>query len=248
MASRFLISCVAVLALATLGDGGVAAAAAAPTTGEAPVKSLRVVMWSGSAEYKSDESLPVLKAQLEKRLGAACTIYNVTRLDDLPGIADLDACDVMVLYTRRLTLPDDQVAKLKRYFDRGKPVVGIRTASHAFQTWLAFDRVVLGGDYKNHDRDKPARIAPAGPAEGHPVLAGVAAFATGGKLYNNPALAPDATVLLTGDNGTNRQPVAWVRTHNGGRVFYTSLGTPDDFKDPTFLTLLTNAVGWAGGR
>jgi type 1 glutamine amidotransferase len=208
-------------------------------------------MWSGSAEYKSNETLPVLKAHLEKQLGATCTIHEVPKANDaLPGIDDLEACDVAVIFVKRVKLPPDQLAKVKRYVDAGRPVVGLRTASHAFQTWLAFDPAVLGGDYKGHEkRDLPAAVTrrrPAHKAAGHPVLAGVPAFATPGKLYHNPKLATDATVLLTADNGQTKQPVAWVRDHNGGRVFYTSLGVPDDFKDPAFVKLLTNAVRVGG--
>ena len=43
------------------------------------------------------------------------------------------------------------------------------------------------------------------------------------------------------------EPVAWTRIHNGGRVFYTSLGHQRDFEVEMFLRLLANAVLWAGG-
>jgi len=46
----------------------------------------------------------------------------------------------------------------------------------------------------------------------------------------------------------DREPVAWTRIHNGGRIFYTSLGHQQDFSVDHFLTLLTNAILWAGGR
>lgn len=249
---RTIWSYVLVLVAAATGAArGDAPGSATPqAAGKAP--ALRVVMWSGSAEYKSNETLPALKAHLEKQLGAACTIHEVPKSNDaLPGIDDLEACDVAVIFVKRVKLPPEQLAKVKRYVDAGRPVVGLRTASHAFQTWLAFDPVVLGGDYKGHEKkDLPAAVAPAagGNAAGHPVLAGVPAFATPGKLYRNPKLAADATVLLTADNGITKQPVAWAREHNGGRVFYTSLGVPDDFKDPAFVRLLTNAVQWAAKR
>jgi type 1 glutamine amidotransferase len=207
-------------------------------------------MWSGSVEYKSNETLPILKAHLEKQLGAVCTIHEVAKANDaLPGIDDLETCDVAVVYVKRVKLPPEQLAKVKRYVDSGKPIIGIRTASHAFQTWLEFDAVVQGGDYKGHEKkDVPAPVTAADKANGHPVLAGVPTFTTGGKLYLNPKLAGDVTVLLSADNGNTKQPVAWVRDHKGGRVFYTSLGVPDDFKDPAFLTLLTNAVTWTAKR
>ena len=65
-----------------------------------------------------------------------------------------------------------------------------------------------------------------------------------GGLYKNPAVAKDVTVLMTGTIPDHTEPVTWVREHKGGRVFYTSLGHPDDFKDENFIRLLVNAVGW----
>ena len=52
------------------------------------------------------------------------------------------------------------------------------------------------------------------------------------------------TVLLTGSIPDATEPVAWVREKDGRRVFYTSLGHPDDFKDANFNRLLVNALAW----
>jgi type 1 glutamine amidotransferase len=83
-------------------------------------------------------------------------------------------------------------------------------------------------------------------------LAGVKPFRTTGGLYKNPELAKGTTVLLTATTGKETEPVVWVRDRplDGGktqRVFYTSLGTPEDFAEPAFLRLLTNGVQWAAG-
>lgn len=222
-----------------------ALAAASAMGGDAPLK---IAMYSGSAEYKSAETLPAFKKHLEERYNVACTVHDAAKIEDLPGLDDLETCDVAVFFTRRLKLPEEQVAKVKKYCAAGKPVVGIRTASHAFQTWLEFDKLVLGGDYKGHAGVKKADVALAAAAKDHAVLAGVKPFTTMGSLYANRELAPDVTVLLAGSTGDNTQPVAWVREHQGGRVFYTSLGVPDDFKDASFLRLLTNAVFWTGKK
>ena len=60
-----------------------------------------------------------------------------------------------------------------------------------------------------------------------------------------PELAKDVKVLMTAKVGEVIEPVAWVREKDGRRVFYTSLGTPDDFQDPNFVRLLTNGLAWA---
>ena len=53
---------------------------------------------------------------------------------------------------------------------------------------------------------------------------------------------------MMGSTPEGTQPVTWVRTFHGGRVFYTSLGAPGDFEEPSFRRLLTNAIFWAAGR
>ena len=211
-------------------------------------KPLRVSMYSGAAEYHSDQTLAHLKQFFEAHYDVQCTLNDVTDLHTLPGIDQLQSCDVMLVYTRRLELPPEQIEQIKKYVAAGKPVVGIRTASHAFQTWLAFDHEVLGGDYKGHVEDKLAQVTPNSAAADHPVLRRIQPFTTMGKLYTNPRLAPDVTVLLTASTGDNKQPVAWARQragNHGQRVFYTSLGVPEDFENPNFNKLLANAIFWA---
>ena len=220
--------------------------------GQERPRPLSVSLFSGATEYHSDETLASLKDYLESNYDVRCTLNRMTRIDDLPGIDQLDTCDVAVIFVRRMQLPPAQVAKVKKYMNAGKPVVGIRTASHAFQTWLAFDHEVLGGDYQNHaPQDKRAYVTPVPKNKDHDVLKGVEPFDTTGKLYANPHPARDIKVLLTATTDDNAQPVAWVRTrhdHHDQRIFYTSLGTPEDFKEKNFLRLIANAVFWTCGR
>jgi type 1 glutamine amidotransferase len=44
------------------------------------------------------------------------------------------------------------------------------------------------------------------------------------------------------------EPIAWTnRRPDGGRVFYTALGHPDDFRLPAFTRLLVNGIYWSAG-
>jgi HEAT repeat protein/type 1 glutamine amidotransferase len=207
-------------------------------------------MLSGSKEYRSAESLAAFKAWLESRYEARCTMsLGADGGRSLPGLDALKGADVLVVFCRRMKLPAEQLAPIRDWCRAGKPVVGIRTASHAFQTWLAFDKEVLGGDYKGHGRAEPqVRVTIASAGAGHPVLAGVWPWTRAGKLYRNPAPAGDVTVLLTGKGKGGAQPLAWVRTRRGARVFYTSMGLPDDFQSADFRRLLANALFWTAAR
>ena len=139
--------------------------------------------------------------------------------------------------------------KYKKYVQAGKPLVGVRTASHAFQNWLALDKEVLGGNYQGHYGAGPAvEVHIEEKENNHPILAGLKPFQSAGSLYKNSGLAKDAEVLLTGAIPGHSEPVAWTRINHGGRVFYTSLGHQKDFADDSFKRLLVNALFWTAKR
>lgn len=241
--------CLFILLFALLLSPAALVRAGADESAAASAEPLHVLMLSGSAEYKSALTLPVLKERLEKHYHVRCTIHQVgAKNDALPAPDRLESCDVLVIYVKRMKLPEDQLKLVKRYVAAGKPIVAIRTASHAFQTWPEFDKAILGGSYGGHYNDRPAQVALPDKSPGHPVLAGVKPFPTNGKLYKNPRLADDATVLLTANTDEYVEPVAWTRVHDGARVFYTSLGVAEDFTNENFLRLLTNAVLWTADR
>ncbi len=212
-------------------------------------KTFRVCLLSGSEEYKSNESLAAYQKYLEKATPARCSRAFWKSKSDLPGLEALDNADLMVLFTRRLELPAKQLDRVKRYCHSGRPIVGIRTASHAFQNWPELDREILGGDYSGHyGSGITTTIKVEKGAEKHPILQGFMPFETETTLYKNRNIADDTTLLLTGTIPDHTEPLAWTREHRGGRVFYTSLGGSADFKNEEFRTLLTNAVLWAVQR
>jgi type 1 glutamine amidotransferase len=204
-------------------------------------------MLSGSFEYESDKSLAILKKHLEAALPVECVIVSAKAEKDtaLAGVDALATADVVVFFSRRLQIEGESLEAVKKYVASKKPIVGIRTASHGFQKWLEFDAEVLGGNYKGHFGKGVADVGIIDAQKAHPVLAGVKAFKTNGSLYKNPNVSKDVTVLLEGTMGKEREPVAWVRDASGRRVFYTSLGHQDDFKDEAFLRLVTNGLQWA---
>ncbi|MEQ2006045.1 MAG: ThuA domain-containing protein [Limisphaerales bacterium] len=217
----------------------------------APARKPTIVLISGELEYKSAETLPVLKTRLEARLGAKCIYLERklgTNVNDIPGLEALDTADLAIIYIRRMTLPDEQLAHFKKFAASGRPIIGLRTASHAFQNWKEWDREVLGGNYQNHHNNQLAttvRVLPEAAA--HPILAGVAKeFASPGSLYRNSPLPEGSKVLLMGSvDGKPAEPVAWTHSHQGAPVFYTSLGHPAEFGTESFDRLVLNAVQWA---
>jgi nicotinamidase-related amidase/type 1 glutamine amidotransferase len=216
-------------------------------------------------EYKTEITLPEFAAKhLGKDFRTSFVFSSDSEPNDLPGVEVLNNADVMFVSVRRRVLPKAQLDLVRGFVASGKPVIGIRTASHAFslrgntpvpsdhEAWPTFDADVFGGNYHGHHGDGPAvTIDALSVTAGHPILNGVeiAQFAGCSSLYKVSPLAKTATPLLIGSIPDQpAEPIAWVnRRADGGRVFYTSLGHIDDFKQPAFRRLLTNAVYWAAG-
>jgi type 1 glutamine amidotransferase len=220
---------------------------------EAP---LRICLISGSNEYHSDVSLTGFKNFLESQYNVRCILVQARgklnqygEFSDLPGLDSLDHADVILLFTRRITVPKDQLDQISRYVNSGKPVVAVRTASHGLQGWPEFDKVVLGGNYQGHfGLEFKQTASPVKALQNHPVLDGVAKIISGSSLYKTAPLASDTNLLMVSSTPQSSQPSAWTRVYKGGRIFYTSLGSPEDFENPSFRQLLTNALFWTAGR
>jgi type 1 glutamine amidotransferase len=163
-----------------------------------------------------------------------------------------------VVFVRRRAFPAEQMQYLKDYLKRGGPLIGLRTASHAFDSrgsgppdhidWPRFDPDVLGGNYHGHYGGGPTTTLTAPPsATDHPILTGLKLpFPSMGSLYKTSPLAESTTLLLIGAiPGQEPEPVAWTNRRGSARFFYTSLGHPADFQNTEFRKLLVNAVFWA---
>lgn len=180
----------------------------------------------------------------------------------LEGLERISDADLLFVSVRRRAPTEAQMKWLHEYVAAGRPVVGIRTASHAFAlrdkspepghvTWDKFDPEVFGGHYRNHTGNEEATFAwVADEARSHPIVHGLPSgeFPTGGSLYQVDPLESGTRVLLQGRAKQEKQPVAWIRESKGGRVFYTSLGHPKDFASPAFRQLLRNGIYWAAGK
>jgi type 1 glutamine amidotransferase len=158
---------------------------------------------------------------------------------------------------RRRSVPTADLQAIRKFIAAGKPVVGIRTASHAFDAkgkltdgravWPEFGSEILGCNYTGHHdpKAKPTVTAVEDSAK-HPILTGVRLPLTGhGSLYKVSPLAKTTTLLTGSIPNQPSEPVAWAKDAGRSRVFYTSLGAPDDFQSAAFRRLLANAILWA---
>ncbi len=229
---------------------------------------LKVTFLIGEDEYNTWETLPAFVERELKPLGIQSTLIHADpqNLNHFPGIEKIADADVLLVSVRRRPLPKKELDAIRSYLKAGKPMVGIRTTSHAFATranqpkppgldqWPEFDVEVLGGKYENHYANEiGSDISIASHAQGHAILKGIrqGSWHSTGSLYKCTA-NKGTTILLNGiasDKGKPvTHPVAWTHQYGKSRVFYTSLGHEDDFKLPHFNRLLINGIYWAANR
>ncbi|HWA99487.1 MAG TPA: hypothetical protein VG713_13385, partial [Pirellulales bacterium] len=109
---------------------------------QGPGHGKHVVLVSGDEEYRSEEALPQLGKILARHHGFKCTVLfaidpsdgtiNPIERSNIPGLEALATADLMIIATRFRDLPDDQMKHIVDYLATGRPVIGMRTATHAF--------------------------------------------------------------------------------------------------------------------
>lgn len=220
-----------------------------------------LVMLIAEDEYQTGQTLPAFATSHLGRSFKMTTVFGSDRERHLlPGIEAVQQADVLLVSIRRRWLPARAMQLVRAYVASGKPVIGIRTASHAFSVrgssppegfaeWPEFDAEVFGGNYHGHHRNhlkSTIRYAEDSP---HPILQKLKTqpFSQGGSLYQTSPLADGTHVLNTGFiEGEPPEPVTWTfQRSDGGRSFYTSLGHVKDFANPQFTDLLYHGICWA---
>jgi hypothetical protein len=195
-----------------------------------PGRGRHVVLVAGDEEYRSEEALPMLAALLAVRHGFRCTVlFSQDALSGtldpgargrIPGLSALDDADLLVLFTRFRRLPDADMAHIVDHVESGRPLIGIRTATHAFDyepgstspyahwTWNSdvwpggFGRQVLGETWVAHygrHGEESTRGVISPTAAAHPILRGVGEVWGPTDVYTVRDLPPDALVLLEGE-------------------------------------------------
>ncbi len=216
--------------------------------------------------YEAHASIPPFAEMLRDEHGFEATVIEGEGEPEafyFPGLDALTEADLLVVFFRRRALSEEQMGLIRDYLEAGNPLVGIRTANHAFsvrddaaegyEDWWDFVPDILGCENRGYGPVEPGTEVSVAPgAEEHPILDGVEplTWRSEGNVYLvDPLIDEDAQPLLIGEAEEHTEPIAWTReTGYGGRVFYTSLGYPSDFEVPAFRTLLVNGIRWALGE
>jgi len=201
-----------------------------------PGKGKHIVFVTGDEEYRSEESMPQLAKILAVHHGFTCTVLfgidpktgeiDPVTVDNIPGLAALDKADLMVLFTRFRDLPDDQMKPILDYTNSGRPIIGLRTATHAFRfqkhrthaKWSfnarppmkgGYGRQVLGetwiNHYGHHQRESTRGVVAPGQ-EKNPIVRGCEDIWGPSDVYGLTTLHGDCTPIILGYVLTGMKP------------------------------------------
>ena len=134
---------------------------------DGPGKGKQIVLVSGDEEYRSEEALPQLGKILAKHHGFKCTVLfaidpgvdaiNPNDRANIPGLEALRTADLMIIFTRFRDLPDEQMKYIVEYVEAGKPIMGMRTATHAFAIAAGKTYAKYGFQSRNGSADSAAK-------------------------------------------------------------------------------------------
>jgi len=194
-----------------------------------PGKGKHIVFVTGDEEYRSEDSMPQLAKILAVHHGFKCTVLfainketgeiDPETVDNIPGLEALRTADLMVLFTRFRELPDDQMKFIIDYTDSGRPIIGLRTSTHAFRYKQHLDspyakysfkdkkfdggygRQVLGetwiSHYGAHQKESTRGLIAKG-MESHPIVKGIKHIWGPSDVYGITTLAGDSKPLIMG--------------------------------------------------
>lgn len=204
--------------------------------GGGPGKGKSILLLAGDEEYRSEEGLPMLGKILSQRHGFKCTVLfsqdddgtiNPNNPSNVPGMELLDKADLVILQFRFRELPDQDMKHFVDYLQAGKPLIAIRTATHAFnyvknkqspyvkygwnsKDWPGgFGQQVLGDTWVNHHgvHGKESTRGVIEPSQAnHPVLRGVKDVWGPTDVYGIIHLKPEETILMRGQTLSGMNP------------------------------------------
>ena len=204
---------------------------------DGPGSGKHIVFVTGDEEYRSEEAMPQMAKILAKHHGFKSTVLfaidpktgaiDPETLDNIPGLDALASADLMVLFTRFRELPDDQMKHIVDYTNSGKPIIGLRTATHAFNYKKnpkgpyskysfndkgfegGYGRQVLGetwvSHYGHHGKESSRGVVAEGK-ENHPIVRGCEDIWGPTDVYEVGELTGNSEPVIMGQVLTGMNP------------------------------------------
>ncbi len=208
---------------------------------DGPGKGKHIVLVAGDDEYRSEESMPMLVKILSEHHGFKTTVLFPIHPEtgdivpnyqnNIPGLEQLATADLMIMLIRFRELPDEQAQYIEGFLKAGKPIIGLRTSTHAFAYqknkdsrfskwhWMSkvegwergFGQRIFGETWVNHHGNHGKEgtrglIDGVKQANDHPVLRGVTDIWGPSDVYGIKHLPDDAEILVYGQSTAELDP------------------------------------------
>jgi len=253
-------------------------------TGAAAVEKPLVAFVVGDLTQGAQQSMELMAQILDSLHNVETLMIPIgqqlnpeTENSDTVKLSGLHTADLAVFFLEDQQIPEAQLNHILNYVNLGKPIMGFRTSTHAFdfdstdlKTWNdGFGLKVFGQKWLSDNgvgTETNARIFEG--AKDHPIMRGVSLkFSVPSSLYNVTPLLGDCRQLVKGrpvkiyrsgkrkeyfgSKGT--QPVVWTREYTGSKgevsqVFFTTFGAFEDFEINEVRMIVVNAVYWLLGK
>ena len=217
---------------------------------DGPGKGKHIVLVSGDEEYRTEESMPMLGKILSQKHGFDCTVLfawdesgsyvDPNNQQGVVGWSALDSADLMLIGTRFRRPSDEDAKHVTDFLNKGKPIIGIRTATHAFNGkqkfggtlgFGEFGRKILGEQWVSHHgghKREGARGHIEEENKDHPILNSVKDVFGPSDVYGVIHLTDANTILMRGSvtetldpdskdvegkKNDPMQPLAWLHPY-----------------------------------
>ena len=220
-------------------------------------KGKHIVFLSGDEEYRGEEGLPMMAKIMSQRHGFKCTVLfslndkgeiDPNNQKSLSHPQALDSADAIIMLLRFRTWPEEVYKRFDNACNRGIPVIGLRTSTHAFRGKLGgFGKRVLGEGWVSHwggHKREACRGAIEKGSEKDPILNGVTDVFADSDVYE--AYPPkDAKILMRGLVLENMEPDSKPSARQKKN---RALNKVTGVNDPAMAVAWTRNYKWPSGK
>ena len=208
-----------------------------------------IVFLVGERENSTSQTMPSLAISLEDQFKYKTFYINIPKNGAAENIELIKKADLLICYMHLRYLPQEQIDIINTHIESGKPVIAFNSTSRAFARAPKWFSRYFGGAHRGSVTEEGKSTVTVIPEQiQHPIMRDLGSlnFATDKAISIPGPLNKSATPLLMGKRATSPAfPVAWTyKSRKNMKVFYTSLGSAEDFKNKTFQKMVYNAVQW----
>ncbi len=211
-------------------------------------ETIKVAFVTGGHDYEHDKFMEMWKSI------DGIEVVHLAQADDSEIFETILPWeyDVIVLYNMSQKISEKRQNNLKQLLSQGIGLVAMHHNLAAYPDFVDYKNIIGGKFYLKAEGDQPqctykhgvdmkVRIAD----RNHPITQGMEDFTINDESYKNVWHAGDNHVLLTTDEPTSDNALAWVRSYGRGKVCTIALGHDGTaYANPGFRKFVAQAIQW----